>query len=72
MRRESYINLRRRNDWLSIAYAFYKEHGGTFAPETFQNVLALCGFDVEGFLAEQDAKYNVVITTFNNRVIDIQ
>lgn len=72
MQRSLYLDLRRRGDWMSIAYYHYREHGGNFPPDVFQQIITLGGLDVEEFLAEQDVKHSIIITTFKDKIIDIK
>lgn len=72
MQRNLYLDLRRRGDWMSIAYHHYKEHGRNLPPDVFLQILTIGEFDVEGFLVEQDVKHRIVITTFKDKIIDIK
>lgn len=72
MNRGDYLQLRKQNRLQEIAFIYYKEKGGSYDFQTLSksNIFSFLNFD--SLLDELDLRFNVILTFFNDKLINIE
>lgn len=72
MNRDDYLQLRKQNRLQEIAFIYYKEKGGSYDFQTLSksNIFPFLNFD--SLLDELDLRFNVILTFFNDKLINIE
>lgn len=72
MNRGDYLQLRKQNRIQEIAFVYYKEKGGTYDFQTLlkSNMFVFLNFD--SLIDELDLRFNVILTFFNDKLINIE
>ena len=72
MNKGDYLQLRKQNRLQEIAFIYYKEKGGSYDFQTLSksNIFPFLNFD--SLLDELDLRFNVILTFFNDKLINIE